>query len=264
MSHLPKLKIQLFLSILSILLVLCTSVTAANSAADSAPTSYVKDDASILTEDEISDLNAQIMKFYEKHNYPIYLYTITDNTGLSNSVFLSNQADALSINDGILVLINMNDAEREIIIQSYGSIQDEYMTGERLQKVNDSMVDSFKNQKYKKGFDVCLSMLNKYSNSKADLDSPIYLSWVQLLFAMAVALVVLCIMIINSKGRITTSQMTYLNAGASRVIGRHDHYIRTSYVRTKRETDSNSGGGSGGSSGVSGGGRSFTQSSNKF
>lgn len=260
MSHLPKLNIRLFLSILSILFVLCTSATATISAA----TSYVKDDASLLTEDEISDLNAQITKFYKKHNYPIYLYTITDNTGLSNSVFLSNQADALSINDGILVLINMNDADREIIIQSYGSIQDEYMTGERLQKVNDSMVDSFRNQEYKKGFDVCLSMLNKYSNSKADLDSPLFLSWVQLFIAMGIALVVLGVMVINSKGRVTTSQMTYLNAESSRVIGRHDHYIRTSYIRTKRETDSNHGGGSGGSSGVSGGGRSFTQSSNKF
>lgn len=226
----------------------------------SAASNYVTDDASILTGSEIEDLNNQIQSFYDKNQYPIYIFTTTDTEGVSNTTYLSNQADRLSVNDAILILVNMNPNDREIKIQSYGTIQDNYMSKDRLQKANDAMVSSFKAGDYKKGFDICISKLTTYSKSTVDLDNPIFYSWVHLLVAVAIGGGIVFAMVYTSGGRVTTNSSTYLNYNNSKVLCSHDHYIRTSIIRTKRESNSNNGG----SSGVSGGGRSFNESSNKF
>lgn len=228
----------------------------------SAAASYITDEANLLTENERGDLNKQLDTFTTKNGYSIYLYTVNDTNGIAASTYLSDQADSLSLNDGILVLVNMDSSNREIIIQSYGSIQDVHFPPERLQKITESIKGYFTDKEYKKGFDRCISMLSDYSKSSIRTDAIFYRSWFQAIIAIVLATIVVSIMAINSGGKVTTTQGTYLNTSTSKLLGRRDRYVRTSITRTKRET--NSGGGGGGSRGSSSGGRSYSQGSSKF
>lgn len=107
-------------------------------------------------------------------------------------------------------------------------------------------------------YDACVKYLElayKYVNIATfmDPDSLFLKLWFQLVLGFGISLIIILIMVHNSKGKMTVNGNSYLDEAHSRVLGRYDRYIRTTTTRTKISSSSGGGGGSHGGGGGGGG-----------
>ena len=84
------------------------------------------------------------------------------------------------------------------------------------------------------------------------------------LFAIVVGSISVCVMAINTGGKTTTHQGTYLTKDEPKVIAKRDTYIRTTVTKTRKPTNNDSSSGSSSGGGVSSGGSSHSGGGSSF
>ena len=104
----------------------------------------VYDDAGLLTETQIEELNTQITAMKEKTGWDIFAVTTSDAQGKSAMAYADDFYDGLTTedSDGILVLIDMDN--REIYLSTCGKAI-RYLTDSRIDSILDDGFDHVSN-----------------------------------------------------------------------------------------------------------------------
>ncbi len=229
----------------------------------------ITDEAFLFSDEELQELTQKGDLIYDHHQVDVYI--MTRNSLPNNQYFISymeDYADDMEVTDAILLLINMDPSDRVYEIEGYGKAET-YLNENRCGKVLDSMQNDMRSGNYFEAVMLGLDKSNKYLGTKdsaladAVIDSPLFKSYVHILIALLIAALIVGTWVYRSGGTMSVGAFTYMNQNSSRVLARHDHYIRTTTTkRRKPESSSSSGGGgsgisSGGRSHSGGGGRSF-------
>lgn len=230
----------------------------------------VYDDADLLTDDEEVAISSRISEFEKDTKTSLIVCTIPTLDGKTPSEYGRIKCLDLGLKNSAIVLVNMeydNPSNRNISILSFkddtSKTTNAYdnLTEERGTKIAKSISEYFTKGTYYKGISVAIDKIEDKVNSNPINDNLFAKSWMQLIIAVVLATIIVSVMAINSGGKVTANQRTYLNQNTSRVLGSYDHYVRTSTTRHKRESSSSS---SGGGSSSSGGGGSCHGGSSGF
>lgn len=216
----------------------------------------VYDTDNLLSDSEISKLETAAAKYSEKWGYDFLILTTrnqyeSDTISQSDS-FYSEYSTTYSQPDCIIYTIDMGCRYADVSAQGEPQTKRE-LDNSRCTKVFEKTKSNLSDGKY---YDACIKYIktvNSYLKVKPGINPDnIFLKlWFQILLSFGIGGLVVGIMAFNSGGKVTTTSVTYLDSKTSRIVARHDHYIRTTTTRTKRSSDSG-GGSSGGSIGGSG------------
>lgn len=280
---------------LIVMLVLCmtalasTAVNAAGTENDAAETeavaeNYVFDEAWLMTESEISELNAQIHSMKEKTDWDIFAVTTNDAQGKSSMEYADDFYDMRTAedSDGILVLIDMDN--REIYISTCGNAI-RYLTDQRIENILDDGFYYVSNGDYFRCLSAMLESAAYYYEAGIPENQYNYdvetgavseyrtLTWMEvvpvLLLSAGAGLAIYFIVVRSYRMHGGRNDYPYMKYGKVDLIDYEDRFINQSVTHHRIQTNHGGGGGhrsSGGRSSVhrsssgrshGGGGRRF-------
>jgi len=272
--------------------------------ADTSSMQHVYDLAQLLSSDEISKLEKYCISYGEDAGLDIMILTHNDPTAIYGEDYIEDFEDQLPVGDRVYLLIDMYN--REVFIEGYGKAET-YIHSKRIDKILDEITPFLTEGDY---YNACLiyikssagfmkddSDLNYDHNynqtpqssdpnapnydetwpdeysEQAKEDSILKNIWFQLAVSLVIGGVVVAIMAYSSGGTMTAGSSNYFDHSSPGLIGRRDHYLRTTVTKVRKPKDdtphnnSHAKGGfnsSGFRGGVSSGGRSHSTGSRKF
>ncbi|TYQ16689.1 UNVERIFIED_CONTAM: uncharacterized protein Cloal_3257 [Acetivibrio alkalicellulosi] len=228
-------------------------------------TNNVKDYLNYLTEQEARNLQKNINSIRSNHGLDVVI-VITDNTeGKRSRDFADDYYDyngygVGSRHSGLLMLINMEI--REVWISTTGKAIDIF-TDRRISYMLDNITHQLSKGNYYEACNVFIDDVINYTEgqSYSKRVSNMAKSFPVYIVALVISVALTFYVSRTSKGKTTTSFMTYEETNSFALTQRKDDYIRESTVRTRIHSESSGGGSSThrGSSGRmhGGGGRKF-------
>lgn len=229
-----------------------------------------------LSEEQLRTLETKAEQRYSETGYN-YLIVITDtlseyefeHTGQCEtnceryskafySSFLAENGSEFA--DCAILTLDIDPSVRYADVSGQGSLKNTYLNSERCTSASQRLVEDFSENNWYNGCLTFYKTLDRYVKIKPGMNpESIFLkTWFQLILAVAISAIIILINALHLGGKMTVSQRTYLDEAKSKLIGKHDHYIRTSVHKTKRSSSSgSSGGSSGGGGGGSHGGSHF-------
>lgn len=298
-------KLLIYTFIISILIM----IPVASIEAASTETSYkrIYDDANLLSSSEYEELEEMSLEYGENAGVEIYILTHNDSSSTYPEKYIEDFEDQLPVGDRVYFLYDV--FRGEIFMEGYGSAET-YIHSKRIDAIMDQMVDNLRNGNYYDAFVTYIDMSASYMKDDSELnydhnysyDTPPESSydydnkysyddydynqyynnneveakdvfnniWVQLGISLVIGGIVVGIMAVGSGGRMTAHGNNYIDAGHSGLIGRRDHYLRTTVTRVRRPKENTNNGGRGGFNaggfrgGVSSGGRSHSSGGRKL
>lgn len=297
-----------FILILSLILVNFITGDTAIALATSSNDRRVFDEAGLLTDYEISELELLCQEYGENAGIEIFILTHNDPKATYPERYIEDFEDQLPVGDRVYFLYDVS--RKEIFMEGYG-LAEIYIHSKRIDNIFDHMEDDIRNKSYYDAFETYINMsadymsddseLNYdhdyiYDNPPKDFDSDnqysydeydydryyqdermeeniLYNIWFQLFASLVIGGVVVGVMAYNSSGKMTAGSKDYLDCGKSGLIGRRDHYIRSTVTKVRKpsqNTSSRSGGSRGGFNsggfrgGSSSGGRSHSSGGRKL
>jgi uncharacterized protein len=237
----------------------------------------VYDDAGILTDDEIKELEANIKKNEEASGIEIYILIHDNNKSTSPERYIEDFEDLLPVGDRVHFLYDLHRGE--IWIEGYG-LAETYIHSKRIDKILDKMEDDIRSKDYTRAFNTYITMSADYMaddsvintdhnyNYESPLEDNMFFNfWIQILISLGIGAIVVGIMLYNSGGKMTVGSNDYLDRRRQCLIGKRDQYIRTSVTKTRKPSQNSSSGGSnsgGFRGGTSSGGRSHSSGGRKL
>lgn len=232
--------------------------------------SYVYDNAGLMSQDEISDLEMQIADMKEKTNWNIFAVTTDYAEGKSSMAYADDFYDERTDedSDGILVLIDMDN--REIYISTCGKAI-RYLTDARIERILDDGFYYVSNGDYASCLSAMLSTAEYYYDAGIQENQYNYdvetgavseyrvLTWMEVVPVIFLSVIVgLAIFFgvkrsYKMKGR--RYEYPYMKYGKLDLTEHEDRFIRQHTTHQRIQTESSSGGGRSSS------GRSSTHSS---
>lgn len=247
----------------------------------------VYDNASLLNDEELSQLESLCQTVNDVRNINIVIL-IADSINGNRKQYLEDYYDGHTpaLSDAVLLLLNMDENDRGIEIQGYGSCEF-YLSDDRINLILDDMMPYLQNGDYFDALEFFINQTDSYMGQEptthykhTEADNEAYnnvnggnpdensfakRTLIHLGIALLVGAVSVAVMAYHSSGRNTTSQSTYLDANNSRILGRWDRYLRTTTTRRRKpEPNHNNGGGSSSGGGVSSGGNSHSGGGRSF
>lgn len=255
----------------ALLLVLLLAVTLAVPAL--AAGGWVADDAGLLTDRQISQLEQRADALAQSSGVGVYIRTVDDyaDYGFSDvetASYTLYHNDALGVGDGrdgILLLLSMSNRKYATFV--YGDKAEALFPSSALQQLEDGFLDDFRDDDWYGGFcdyiDGCAGVLSgeSYTGGGSDYVYDAGFSWSQLLRNFGIALVISCAialivcLILKMKMRSVhrqTEARAYVTPAGLHLTWHDDVYTHTTTTRRKIERDNGSH--SGGGSDFSGGG----------
>ncbi|SET35804.1 TPM domain-containing protein [[Clostridium] polysaccharolyticum] len=237
------------------LVMICLCIISAVSAPDiilakNSASEVIFDTADLYTLEQEADLQKKLSETGDSLGIEIVAITLNGigNADLDNyiSEFWENQNFS---NDCVLLVINIDPADRKILIQGYGK-GNLYISSKRAKTITDNMVSDCKSEHYYEATCYYIEQVQYYMNHKGEALIP--RAGLCLLGSMVFAGIIVLIMVANSGGKDTTNVNTYLDFSSSKLLAKRDIYTHTTTTRHKRQNSSNSKGGGGGHSHSSG------------
>lgn len=262
---------------------------------------FVYDDAGLLSENEVLDLEDECTSYGTGAGIEIYILTHDDASAPYVETYIENFEDQLPAGDRVYIALDMQ--ERDVFIEGYGKAET-YIHSKRISEIIDKITPSLSDGNYFDAFSTYIQMSADYmsddselnydhdytagtpqssdpnaanydptwpSDNSSDSQLPSFLSniWIQLLIAVVIGASTVGIMAFNSGGRMTVTGYNYMDQSHSGLIGRRDDYIRTTVTRVRKPENNNNGGRGGFNAGgfrggVSAGGRSHSSGGGKF
>lgn len=224
----------------------------------------VYDEVELLSEQEINDLEEMTKKYSDKRETDFVI--LTTNSSASAKKYMQDFYDEKGLGydsehgNTAIMTINMNN--REVYLAGFYK-GEKYLTDKRLDKVRDKITDDLTDGQYLQAFKGFIKKSDYYFDYEPNVnpDNIFYKTWFQFILALIVSLVIVGMMLYQSKSKITTTQSTYKDMNRSKVISQKDRYIRK-HVTKKHSPQSKDGGGSGG--GKTSGGSSHSGSGGRF
>lgn len=241
-----------FIAVLLIVLTLILSPAVLATAATSGDIQHIYDDAGLLSESELSDLENMCAEYSDKDDIDIVILTHDDSSAVDGEIYIENFVDNMQYLDSVVLLVDMYN--RDVIVQGYGIAESKVNSDNATTLAND-LSSYLSNEDYVTAFEKYIKRSDKYMNY-----DPLYLNpFIQLLAAFIIGAVSVGVMAYNAGGKMTVGGDTYMDSNHSGLIGRRDDYIRTQVTRVKKPQNNGSGGG-----GISAGGLSHSSGRAKF
>lgn len=225
--------------------------------------SAVNDYAGVYTQEQIDSFEEKMRVMRDEYDCNVVAVIINnpewDSSELTAPEQLSESFLNLDSHKSTVVLwLNICRDNRALYVLGYGSAEFK-ITGDEADEIARDLQGYVKDaQREKQDNLTCYAaMMDEFiAVSDKEMRRPyFYLSWwFHLILGIAAGIIVVAVLVHNAGGKMTVDGKTYMNQGFSKLLGRRDTYIYTSYVRTKKSSSS-SGGGGGGHSHSSGGGR---------
>lgn len=247
---------------------------------------YIQDEADILTDAEEAELWASCMSTSKENDISIFILTtnsVPTNRKLYIEDFYDTNVNSI-LTDSVIILVNMDPNNRGVEIQGYGLCEFS-ISDDRIEKILDEIVPFLSAGEYYGAFSTYIFEVDKYMSIEATSDyvhteednlnynenyyyeEETGSSFVfNLLISAGIAAIIVIIMLVNSKGKVTVNRNTYMDPKTSRLLGHWDRYIRTTTTKRRKpqENHSSGGGSRGGGGGVSRGGHSHSGGGRSF
>lgn len=256
------------------------------------------DFAGLFTEEEILELEEITREQGEVGEIDIVIITENGIGNITRKKYLEDFYDTHGFgyqgehHDAALMLVNMDPNDRGVEIQGYKKAE-HYLHNDRTEHVLDDLVPLLSDGYYFEAAEEFAKQVAYYMNEEKGVNSnpvigdensgnyhgeasydgpsnyygekdffthPIF----HLIISLGVGALVVAIMAYHSSGKVTTHNRTYLDEKNSRVVARHDRYIRTTTTRVKKPSNNSSGGRSSGGGGISSGGHSHSGGGRSF
>ncbi len=294
--------ISIFFMVVCCFIILLTGSSFSGTAAYAAQEDQkVYDFYGLFSDEEIADLEDICAEYGEDGKIDIVMIITDDLKGSSATRYLEDFYDEYGFGyneefgDTAMILVNMESGNRSVNIQGYGNAE-YYLNNDRIEYILDDValmlqdgsyydsLEEFSRQaayymKEEKGVNTTpaaggINSGNYYGESSYDgpsnyygekEDNIFYNTLFQLLIAIIIGAAAVGIMAVNSGGRVTVHNRTYLDEPHSGVVANRDDYIRTTTTRVKRPSNNNGKGGrSSGGGGISRGGHSHSGGGRSF
>lgn len=261
----------------------------------------VYDNYGLFSETEVTDLENICNQYGEEGKVDIAIVTTDDLEGKTYKQYLEDFYDVAGLGydkefgDTAIILISMEPDNHFVGIQGYGNAE-YYINNDRTEHILDDITPLLKDSRFYDAMEKYAEEVAYYMNEEEGVDasnpvgsedsgnyygessydgpsnyygeedSIFYNTFVQLGIAILIGGVTVLIMAINSGGRVTVHNRTYMDEQNSGVVARHDDYIRTTTTRVKKPSNNNGGGGgrSSGGGGISSGGHSHSGGGRSF
>jgi uncharacterized protein len=281
-------------------LLLCSSLFALK--VNAAPEDQkVYDNYGLFSSEEITKLEDICNKYGEEGKVDIVILTTDDLEGKTYTKYMEDFNDEMEFGydkesgDAAIILISMEPDNHFVGIQGYGNAE-YYLNNDRTEHVLDDVTPLLQDGNFYDAMETYAKEVAYYMNEKEGVDSSnpvdskdsgsnygessyngpsnyygekddnlLYNSFVQLGIALLIGAGVVLAMVLNSGGRVTVHNRTYLDEQNSGIVANHDNYVRTTTTRVKKPTNNNNDGGrSSGGGGVSSGGNSHSGGGRSF
>ena len=232
------------------------------------PDSFIMDEAGLLSEAEISNLNEEAAIVSEYYNFPVMVVTMADIGGMNAAKFTENLYDSMGVGtepdrSGVMLLVNM--AERDVVLftRGYGNTVftdygKEVLEGEFISALSaGNYYDSF--MAYIVGCDQFLELAA--SGTPVDIVNKKGIgSYLAAIFVPLIISFIICkILAAGMKTAVPQrAARVYVVDGSFKLTKTQDVYTHTTQTRTKIEKSS--GGGRSGGTSVSSSGSSSRSS----
>ncbi len=236
-------------------------------------TQRIWDYAGVFSSEELSTLEKQAEDYCIQEKYHFLILTTTTmsdgyeykgsyntdrNCDLYTEAFYNQLIAEYGDTYRNSVILTLDLTNRYALVTGWGNLKDELMDSTRCTQVYESILDELSDDQWFEACEKYYKTANRFLHIHPGVNpNSLFLkTWFQLILAAIISGVIILINVIHSGGKMTVSDKTYLDNTRSKLLGKRDHYIRTSVHKRKRQSNSSSssGGGGGGRSHSSGGG----------
>ncbi|WP_298825635.1 TPM domain-containing protein [uncultured Planococcus sp.] len=225
----------------------------------------VYDNANLLSESEIAELEAVAAEHSSKHGTDFLFLTSEDPEAFDVVDYMGDFYDEWAVENGQenAVLLTMNIATRDVYLAGFGTAETT-LDNQRVNLVLDRIIPEMQRGDYAGAFRETVTTASRYMEFRPGVnpENIFFKNWFQLAVALLLGGGIVGFMVYNSGGRVTTTASTYFDGDNSRVTGKLDQFRNKTISRRKVPKKSGGGGGFGG--GSTGGGRSFSGGGRKF
>ena len=226
----------------------------------------IYDDAEILTQAEISQLEKLASLYSEKRETDFIVLTTKDASKSAEQYmadFYDEQKLGYDKPNGNTAIISVNLSRNEVYLSGFYKGKT-YLSSKRLDKIRQDVTSDLTEGQYASAFKIFFERADYYFDFKPSVnpDSLFYKTYFQFILALVLALIIVGIMLFQSNSKITTTENTYRDIERSKVIRRKDKYLRR--VVTKSYSPKPKSGSGGGGGGMTGGGHSYSGSGGRF
>lgn len=226
----------------------------------------VYDNANLLSESEIAELEALAEEHSRKHGTDFLFLTSEDQEAFDVVEYMGDFFDTWAVENGQedAVLLTMNIATRDVYLAGFGTAETT-LDDQRVNLVLDRILPEMQRGDYAGAFRETVTTASRYMEFRPGVnpENIFFKNWFQLAIALLLGGGIVGFMLYNSGGRVTTTASTYFDGDNSRVTGKLDQFRNKTVSRRKVPKKSSGGGGFGGG-GSTGGGRSFSGGGRKF
>lgn len=232
----------------------------------------VQDDAGLLYQNELQTLQTQAAELSQKYNCGIYIFVADDMNAydfdyeiysdafgieaFAQYVFFNYLQGTGSTGDGIFLVLNMDESDREYDIMAHGNFGNYAFTDYGKKKLTDYFLSDFKDGEWYRGFSSYLDGLEKFLQAAADghpvdINSgrikdhnlPVSLA-AGLIFGLVVALISCLVMKSGMKSvHLASIASGFIAENGVNIALKQDTFLRNTVTRTPRQTSSSGGGG---------------------
>ncbi|CEG23735.1 hypothetical protein BN1080_02739 [Planococcus massiliensis] len=228
---------------------------------------HIYDNAGLLTEREIVELEALAAELSEKQDAD-FLFLTTDSTDGQSIIsymgdFFDDWAEENNQENAVLLTIDMGS--REVYLAGFGTAETK-LDNDRVQQVLDRIMPYMGAGDYGGAFRETVTTASRYMEFRpgANPESIIHKLWFQAGVPLLAAAVIVGSMVMNAGGRVTTTARTYVDGTNTRVRSQQDRFRNKTVSRRRVPKSNGGGGGFGGGGGMTGGGRSFSGGGRSF
>lgn len=231
----------------------------------------IYDDANILTDEEIVQLENIAKKYSEKKDTDFIIMTKDGSDGKDIEDVMDDFYDeeALGFDKpyGNTAMIGIDMKERDVVLMGFKKAETS-LDPNRLEQIREKITPDLSDENYVNAFESFVKLSSKYMSYKPGVnpENPLFNTWVQLAVAVGIGFIVVWGMARNVEPKVSTTAATYRDTERTKLLHKRDRYIRTTVTKRRKPKQNKSSGssGGGGSYGRTSGGHSRSSSRGKF
>ena len=230
----------------------------------------VFDEAGLLTESEIINLENAAQDYSEKRETDFIILTTKDADNKDIQIYMEDLYDEKGFGydkaHGNAAILTIDMKSREVYLAGFYKAE-KYLDDKRLDQIRNKITPDLTNKDYYYAFSTFFKTADRYMDFRPGVnpENIFFKTSFQFFIALGLAGVLVFFMAYNSGGKVTTNDRTYRDKANTKVLSHKDSYIRTTVTKSHQPRNNNSGGsGGGGGGGRSSGGHSHSGSRGSF
>jgi uncharacterized protein len=229
-------------------------------------THFVYDKAGLLTDKEVRELEVLSNQLGAEMDTAFIIITAngTEGKDIVKYVedFYDEQAPGYNQPHGNTAILAIDIQERDVYLAGFKKAE-AYLDDQRLNQIRNKITPALSEANYFEAFTDFIYTSHVYMGYEPGVnpDNILFKGWFQLLVSIIFAGSIVGLLAYRSGGRVTVNSQTYIDNNSSKIINKHDRYVRQTVTKVKKPTNESKIGGGGG---ITGGGHSHSGSRGKF